>query len=332
MITWMHTFSPGEDVDRRPRRAAQADAAPAHAGRHGAAVVDHRHGLHEPQPGRPRRPRVRLRPDPARHRPQDRRRPRATRPCVARRTALWARAALGSRTSCARLKLARFGDNMRDVAVTEGDKVEAQLRFGVSVNTYGVNDLVDGRRPGRRRRRRRARRPSTPTRTTSRRSCCPAATGTSRCATARGSRLGLRQFLTEGGFGAFTTNFEDLGGLRQLPGLAVQRLMADGYGFGGEGDWKTSVLLRAAKAMAGGEPGGTLVHGGLHVPPGPGRGEDPRRAHARGLPVDRRAAARPSRSTRSASAAARTPCGCASPPRPARPSSSGSPTSATGSA
>jgi L-arabinose isomerase len=69
--------------------------------------------------------------------------------------------------------------------------------------------------------------------------------------------LGMRQFLTDGGFGAFTTNFEDLGGLRQLPGLAVQRLMADGYGFGGEGDWKTSVLLRAGKAMAAGLPGGT---------------------------------------------------------------------------
>jgi L-arabinose isomerase len=69
--------------------------------------------------------------------------------------------------------------------------------------------------------------------------------------------LGLRTFLTDGGFTAFTTNFEDLGGLRQLPGLAVQRLMADGYGFGGEGDWKTSTLLRALKVMAGGLPGGT---------------------------------------------------------------------------
>ena len=67
----------------------------------------------------------------------------------------------------------------------------------------------------------------------------------------------MRAFLTEGGFGAFTTNFEDLGGLRQLPGLAVQRLMADGYGFGGEGDWKTSVLLRGIKVMAAGLPGGT---------------------------------------------------------------------------
>ena len=69
--------------------------------------------------------------------------------------------------------------------------------------------------------------------------------------------IGLREFLTGGGFTAFTTNFEDLAGLRQLPGLAVQRLMADGYGFGGEGDWKTSVILRTTKAMAAGRPGGT---------------------------------------------------------------------------
>ena len=73
-----------------------------------------------------------------------------------------------------------------------------------------------------------------------------------------GARIeaGLRAFLTEGGFGAFTTNFQDLGGLRQLPGLAVQRLMADGYGFGGEGDWKTSVVLHTIKAMTAGPAAG----------------------------------------------------------------------------
>ncbi|MCU1425533.1 MAG: araA, partial [Microbacteriaceae bacterium] len=71
--------------------------------------------------------------------------------------------------------------------------------------------------------------------------------------------LGLRSFLEEGGFSAFTTSFEDLGGLRQLPGLAVQRLMADGYGFGGEGDWKTAVLIRAAKVMGAGLPGGASL-------------------------------------------------------------------------
>ncbi|MFF5701414.1 L-arabinose isomerase [Streptomyces sp. NPDC012794] len=176
-------------------------------------------------------------------------------PVTTARVAVWARAA-AARTELATLKVARFGDNMRDVAVTEGDKVEAQLRFGVSVNTYGVNDLVevvDGAdetdvtslvkeyadlyhlapelRPG----------------------------GERHDALRYAARIeaGLRTFLEAGGFGAFTTNFEDLGGLRQLPGLAVQRLMAQGYGFGGEGDWKTATLLRALKAAAAGLPGGT---------------------------------------------------------------------------
>ncbi len=180
-------------------------------------------------------------------------------PEVARRVGVWARAALG-RAEMATMRLARFGDNMRNVAVTEGDKVEAERRFGVSVNTWGVNDLVavvdevtdadidalvseyadtydvQG-------------------------DLLPA--GDRHESLRYGARieLGLRAFLTDGGFTAFTTNFEDLGGLRQLPGLAVQRLMADGYGFGGEGDWKTSVMLRTLKVVAGhGEgalPGGT---------------------------------------------------------------------------
>ncbi|MEU8176088.1 L-arabinose isomerase [Microbispora hainanensis] len=176
-------------------------------------------------------------------------------PAVAARIATWARAAAG-RAEVGSLRLARFGDNMRDVAVTEGDKVEAQLRFGVSVNTYGVNELVEA---------------------------VDAAadadvsalvkeyddlyrlapelrTGGERHESLRYAariELGLRHFLEGGGFKAFTTNFEDLGGLRQLPGLAVQRLMAEGYGFGGEGDWKTSVLLRTLKVMSAGLPGGT---------------------------------------------------------------------------
>ena len=145
-------------------------------------------------------------------------------PSVVRRIGAWARAATGY-AEMASLRLARFGDNMRDVAVTEGDKVEAQLRFGVSVNTYGVNDLVDA----------------------------VGATADAEVTAlvkeyedvyqvapelrAGGERheslryaarieLGLRAFLGAGRFSAFTTNFEDLGGLRQLPGLAVQRLMA----------------------------------------------------------------------------------------------------------
>ncbi|HEU4349265.1 MAG TPA: L-arabinose isomerase [Actinoplanes sp.] len=179
----------------------------------------------------------------------------ASDPRVVERINGWARAAVGWQ-HLRGLRLARFGDNMRDVAVTEGDKVEAELRFGVSVNTYGVNDLValvDGaeeravdalvaeysdayeiapelRKDGDRHESLRY---------------------------AARIEAGLRQFLTAGGFGAFTTNFQDLGGLRQLPGLAVQRLMADGCGFGGEGDWKTSALLAAVKAMGAGTGRGT---------------------------------------------------------------------------
>ena len=176
-------------------------------------------------------------------------------PVVAERIAHWTRAALG-RHELRHLKLVRFGDNMRDVAVTEGDKVEAQLRFGVSVNTHGVNDLVavvddvaDGD----------VDKLVTEYADTYRVAPELLPGGDRHGSLRYGARveLGLRAFLTTGGFGAFTTNFEDLGGLRQLPGLAVQRLMADGYGFGGEGDWKTSVLLRATKVMAAGLPGGT---------------------------------------------------------------------------
>src|ERR687890_981079 len=148
-------------------------------------------------------------------------------PRVAERIGVWMRAAR-ARAELATMRVARFGDNMRNVAVTEGDKVEAELRFGVSVNTWGVNDLVavvdavedkavddlvqeygdlyefaEDARPG----------------------------GEQHEAVRYQARIeaALRSFLEDGGFGAFTTNFEDLGGLRQLPGLAVQRLMADGY-------------------------------------------------------------------------------------------------------
>ena len=117
--------------------------------------------------------------------------------------------------------------------------------------------------------------------------CCPAATGTTSLRYGARIELGLRAFLTDGGFTAFTTNFEDLGGLRQLPGLAVQRLMADGYGFGGEGDWKTSVHAPHAEGRGRRAARRDVLHGGLHLPPGRRRGADPRRAHARGVPVDR---------------------------------------------
>ena len=176
-------------------------------------------------------------------------------PRVVARIGVWARAAL-ARAELRTMKLVRFGDNMRNVAVTEGDKVEAERRFGVSVNTWGVNDLV------------------AVVDTVGEAEVDALITeyldlydvaaelhpGADRHDSLRyGARieLALRRFVVEGGYGAFTTNFEDLGGLRQLPGLGVQRLMADGIGFAGEGDWKTAVLGRTLKVMAAGLPGGT---------------------------------------------------------------------------
>jgi L-arabinose isomerase len=168
---------------------------------------------------------------------------------------MWTRAVLAWDDSQT-LKVARIGDNMREVAVTEGNKVSAQIQFGYSVNGYGVGDLVkyvnqvsnaetetlmqeydesyvvqEELRPGGSRR--------------------------SELADAARIELGLRAFLEEGGFKAFTTTFENLHGLAQLPGLSVQRLMNDGYGFGAEGDWKTAALLRSMKVMAAGLEGGT---------------------------------------------------------------------------
>jgi L-arabinose isomerase len=153
-------------------------------------------------------------------------------------------------------KVARFGDNMRDVAVTEGDKVAAQIQLGYAVYGYGIGDLVayvnrvsdadieallaeydetylvaDHLRAG----------------------------GNQRDELRKAAQieLGMRSFLEGGNFKAFTTTFEDLHGLIQLPGLAVQRLMADGYGFGAEGDWKTAALVRAMKVMSAGMERGT---------------------------------------------------------------------------
>ncbi len=169
--------------------------------------------------------------------------------------AAWARAAAAwhdSRT----LKVARFGDNMREVAVTEGDKVAAQVQFGYSVNGYGVGDLAVAIRSVS---------DSDVERLLAEYESCYEVSG----ALARGGagrpslqnaariELGLRAFLDNGRFGAFTDTFEDLHGLDQLPGIAVQRLMADGFGFGAEGDWKTAALVRAMKVMSQGLTGGT---------------------------------------------------------------------------
>jgi L-arabinose isomerase len=167
---------------------------------------------------------------------------------------VWARAASAWADSRGG-KVARFGDNMRDVAVTEGDKVEAQIKLGYDVYGYGVGDLVKvvnqasdaeidklvqqyldeyevapALKPG----------------------------GERNTSLREGARIeiGMRNFLEAGNFKAFTTTFEDLHGLAQLPGMAVQRLMRDGYGFGAEGDWKTSALVRAMKVMGAGLKGG----------------------------------------------------------------------------
>lgn len=152
-------------------------------------------------------------------------------------------------------KFVRFGDNMRYVAVTDGDKVEAELKFGYSVNTHGVGDLVkvinetaDGeidklvkeyedsynvvaslRKAGDKH---------------------------SSLREAAKIEIGLRNFMVAGNYKGFTDTFEDLHGMVQLPGIASQRLMGEGYGFGGEGDWKTSALVRAMKVMGTGLPGG----------------------------------------------------------------------------
>jgi L-arabinose isomerase len=150
------------------------------------------------------------------------------------------------------MKVARFGDNMRQVAVTEGDKVAAQRQFGYSVDGYGVGDLVacvDKVKSAEVERLVKEYARQYVIKTT-------AAQAAKLRAQAR-IEAGMRAFLEAGGFKAFTTTFEDLHGLAQLPGLAVQRLMADGYGFGAEGDWKTAALVRAIKVMAAGLPGGT---------------------------------------------------------------------------
>ena len=176
---------------------------------------------------------------------------------VRRQIEVWQRAAAGWQAART-LKLARFGDNMRFVAVTEGDKTEAELKLGVQVNTWGVNELaaavaaaseaeVDA---------------LVAEYLASYDVAAELLPGGERHQSLRDGaaiELGLRSFLEAGGFGAFTTSFEDLGELKQLPGLAVQRLMAQGYGFGAEGDWKTAILVRVANVMGAGLPGGASL-------------------------------------------------------------------------
>lgn len=154
------------------------------------------------------------------------------------------------------MKVARFGDNMRDVAVTEGDKVAAQVQLGYSVNGYGLGDLadiIDGLPDDRIE----AMLKQYLDQYQVPKKLIQNQDKKLRLWEAAAIEIGMRDFLEEGGFSAFTTNFENLHGLPQLPGLAVQRLMADGYGFGAEGDWKTAALVRAMKVMSEGLPGGT---------------------------------------------------------------------------
>jgi len=153
-------------------------------------------------------------------------------------------------------KIARFGDNMREVAVTEGDKVEAQIRFGYSVNGYGVGELVkyvnsvSDSEAGILLKEYEDKYKLTP-------NLKKGGEKYQKIIDAAKIEFGMRSFLEEGSFKGFTTTFEDLNGLKQLPGLAVQRLMAEGYGFGAEGDWKTAALIRAMKVMSIGLKGGT---------------------------------------------------------------------------
>ncbi len=256
VVVWMHTFSPskmwiaGLDANDKPmlHLHTQANAALPWGeidfdfmNLNQAAHGDREHGYIEARMGLPRTTVV----------------GHASDPEVAKGIGTWQRAALG-RWATRSMKVARFGDNMRYVAVTEGDKTEAEIKLGVQVNTWSVNelaeavhavldaeadalvveyldlyDVADELKPG-------------------------AARAESLQYGAK-VEIGLRNFLEAGGFTAFTDSFEDLGELRQLPGLAVQRLMADGYGFGAEGDWKTAVLVRAAAVMGTGLPGGASL-------------------------------------------------------------------------
>lgn len=168
---------------------------------------------------------------------------------------IWARAAIGWQ-ALQGAKICRIGDNMREVSVTEGDKVAAEARFGYSVNGYGVGDLVAF--------------VNDQSDADVDELCVAYADeyrvapellegGDRRESLRDGARieLGLRAFLSDKGASGFTTTFEDLHGLKQLPGLSVQRLMKDGYGFAAEGDWKTASLVFAMKTMAQGLDGGT---------------------------------------------------------------------------
>jgi L-arabinose isomerase len=176
-------------------------------------------------------------------------------PLVQERIGWWTRAAAAWHDAHA-LKVARFGDNMRDVAVTEGDKVEAQIRLGASINGYSVSELADAARAVAE-----AEVEDLIGEYMASYRVAPSllAGGSDYEALRQAARIeaALRRFLDQTGCNAFTDTFENLDGLPQLPGIACQRLMAEGYGFGAEGDWKTAIMVRLVKTMARGLPGGT---------------------------------------------------------------------------
>ena len=196
----------------------------------------------------------------------------------------WMRVAVGVNES-RNIRVCRFADTMRNVAVTDGDKIEAQQVFGWTVDAWPVNELVpyvdavtpdevkaltdeyydtyelvlDGRDPEEFRR---------------------------HVEVQAAQEIGIERFLVEHGYNAFSDHFGDLGGLKQLPSLSIQRLMQKGYGFGPEGDWKTPAMVRLMKVMTAGDPSakGSAPHGGLHLQPGARQGGHPRVPHGRGRP------------------------------------------------
>ena len=315
-MAWMHTFSPakmwisGLDALQKPLLHLHTQAG------HGAAVVDHRHGLHEPQPGRARGPRVRPHPvPPAASRARPWRVTWSHRSCLADRGLGAGRGRAGP--TCGTLRLARFGDNMRDVAVTEGDKVEAAAAVRCLGQHLRRQRPRRRRGPGGRRRHRHA----------GHRVCrhLPGLAGAA--AGRRPARLpALRRPHRAGpsrvpGRGRLRGLHHELRGPRRTASAArPRRPAADGRRRRLRRRGRLEDLGAAARREGDGAraAGRHVLHGGLHLSPGAGRGEGPRRAHARGLPVDHARRSPPSRSTRSASVAARTRCGCGSPPIPAQ--------------
>jgi L-arabinose isomerase len=182
------------------------------------------------------------------------------------RIADWMKTAVAF-TEGTNIRVARFGDNMRNVAVTDGDKVEAQIKFGWTVDYYGIGDLVAKMNEVSDEEVQTLFNEYKELYELSAEALEPGAAQDAILEQAR-IELGLKAFLKEGNYNAFTTNFEDLHGMKQLPGLAAQRLMAEGYGFAGEGDWRTAALLRLMKIIAGGKGTSFMEDYTYHLEPG----------------------------------------------------------------